>query len=134
MDGNRSLPQLDGCRGAADLLAELTHRAGLTAFSGRLRNNRTSTRLRAKQENPTWQKISPKLSRTFAASARNDGQKPKDIGLHATDETEAIPTDPKKKADAATKVLREGVLHKDQGADEAINDLPDRTRDADPRS
>ncbi len=76
-------------------------------------------------------KDQPEALATFAASARNDGQKPKDIGLHATDETEAIPTDPKKKADAATKVLREGVLHKDQGADEAINDLPDRTRDAD---
>jgi hypothetical protein len=79
-------------------------------------------------------KDQPEALATFAASARNDGQKPKDIGLHATDETEAIPTDPKKKADAATKVLREGVLHKDQGADEAVKDLPDRTRDADPRS
>ena len=54
-------------------------------------------------------KDQPEALATFAASARNDGQKPKDIGLHATDETEAIPTDPKKKADAATKVLREGV-------------------------
>lgn len=79
-------------------------------------------------------KDQPEALATFAASARNDGQKPKDIGLHATDETEAIPTDPKKKADAATKVLREGVLHKDQGADKAIDDLPDRTRDNDPRS
>nr|WP_156134482.1 hypothetical protein [Methylobacterium sp. ZNC0032] len=79
-------------------------------------------------------KDQPEALATFAASARNDGQKPKDIGLHATDETEAIPTDPKNAADAATKVLREGVLHKDQGADEAIDDLPDRTRDAHPRS
>lgn len=76
-------------------------------------------------------KDQPEALATFAASARNDGRKPKDIGLHATNETEAIPTDPKKKADAATKVLREGVLHKDQGADETINDLPDRTRDTD---
>jgi len=79
-------------------------------------------------------KDQPEALATFAASARNDGRKPKDIGLHATDETEAIPTDSKKKADAATKVLREGVLHKDQGADKAIDDLPDRTRDTDPRS
>jgi hypothetical protein len=67
---------------------------------------------------------------TFAASARNDGKKPKDIGLEATPETEGLPTDSEKKADAATKVLREGVLHNDQGADEAIDALPDRTRDA----
>ena len=79
-------------------------------------------------------KDQPEALATFAASARNDGHKPKDIGLHATDKTEALPTDPKEKADAATKVLREGVLHKEQGADEAINDLPDRTRDTDPRS
>jgi hypothetical protein len=26
-------------------------------------------------------------------------------------------------------VLREGVLHRDEGADEAIDKLPDRTRD-----
>lgn len=75
-------------------------------------------------------KDQPEALATFAASARNEGKKPKDIGLHATDETEAIPTDPEKKADAATKVLREGVLHKEQGADEAIGALPDRTRDS----
>ena len=54
-------------------------------------------------------KDQPEALATFAASARNEGQKPKDTGLHATGETEAIPTDPKKKADAATKVLREGI-------------------------
>ncbi len=74
-------------------------------------------------------KDQPEALATFAASARNDGKKPEDIGLSATAETEAIPTDPKRKADAATKVLREGVLHKDQGAEEAIDALPDRTRD-----
>ncbi|RYE35130.1 MAG: hypothetical protein EOP23_01445 [Hyphomicrobiales bacterium] len=79
-------------------------------------------------------KDQPEALATFAASARNDGKKPENIGLHATDETKAIPTDPKKKADAATKVLREGVLDKDQGADEAVDDLPDRTRDTHHRS
>lgn len=78
-------------------------------------------------------KDQPEALATFAASARNHGQKPKDIGLHATDETKAIPTDPKRKADAATKVLHEGVLHEDQGADEAVDTLPDRTRDVDKR-
>lgn len=69
-------------------------------------------------------KDQPEALATFAASARNDGKKPEDIGLRATGETEPIPTDPKRKADAATKVLREGVLHKDQGAGEAIDALP----------
>lgn len=76
----------------------------------------------------------PEALATFAASARNDGKKPRKIGLHATDETGPLPTDPKQKADAATKVLREGVLHKDQGADEAVDALPDRTRDIKRRS
>jgi hypothetical protein len=71
----------------------------------------------------------PESLATFAATARNAGQKPKNIGLTATPETKPIPTDPKKKADAATKVLRKGVLHKDQGAEKAVDSLPDRTRD-----
>lgn len=70
----------------------------------------------------------PEALATFAASARNAGKKPKEIGLEATRETKPIPTDPKRKHDAARKVLREGVLDKDQGADEAIDALPDRTR------
>lgn len=71
----------------------------------------------------------PEALATFAATARNDGKKPDDVGLAATPDTEGLPTDTAKKADAATKVLREGVLHKDQGADAAIDALPDRTRD-----
>ncbi|RDJ21652.1 hypothetical protein DWF00_25155 [Bosea caraganae] len=71
----------------------------------------------------------PEALATFAAAARKDGKKPDEIGLEATLETAPIPTDPAKKADAATKVLREGVLNTDQGADEAIDRLPDRTRD-----
>ncbi len=71
----------------------------------------------------------PEALATFAATARNEGRKPDDIGLEATPETSGIPTDPDQKAKAATKVLREGVLHRDQGADEAVDALPDRTRD-----
>jgi hypothetical protein len=70
----------------------------------------------------------PEALATFAASARNDGKKPKEIGLEATRATKPLRTSPEKKQDAATKVLREGVLGKDQGADEAIDKLPDRTR------
>jgi hypothetical protein len=70
----------------------------------------------------------PEALATFAATARNDGKKPEDIGLTATAETQPLATAPDQKADAATKVLREGVLGRDQGADEAVDSLPDRTR------
>lgn len=70
----------------------------------------------------------PEALATFAASARNAGKKPKDIGLEATPKTKPLATDPNKKNEAARKVLREGVLHRDQGAAEAIDALPDRTR------
>ncbi|PTM38704.1 hypothetical protein [Bosea sp. 124] len=72
----------------------------------------------------------PEALATFAASARNDGQKPNKVGLTATPETAPLTTSPEKKAEAATKVLREGVLKRDQGADEAIDALPDGTRDS----
>jgi hypothetical protein len=68
----------------------------------------------------------PEALATFAAAALNGGKKPENIGLMATNETAAIPTDTDDKADAATKVLREGVLGTDQGAEEAIDRLPDR--------
>jgi hypothetical protein len=76
--------------------------------------------------------IDPKGSRPealakFAEVARHDDGQPVREGVKATKETAAIPTDPKLKQDAATKVLREGVLHRNQGAKEAIQKLPDRT-------
>jgi hypothetical protein len=76
--------------------------------------------------------IDPKGSRPealakFAEVARNDDGNPVREGVEATKETAPIPTDPKLKQNAATKVLREGVLHRDQGAKEAIEKLPDRT-------
>ncbi|WID96058.1 hypothetical protein QO058_25520 [Bosea vestrisii] len=80
----------------------------------------------AKTVDPKGQR--PEALATFAASARNDGKKPEEIGLEATEATKPLVTSPEKKHDAATKVLREGVLGKDQGADEAIDKLPDRTR------
>ncbi|AOO82809.1 hypothetical protein BHK69_22355 [Bosea vaviloviae] len=71
----------------------------------------------------------PEALATFAASARNKSKKPDDVGLKATPSTDGLKTDPAQKVDAATKVLREGVLHRDEGADEAVDKLPDRTRD-----
>lgn len=70
----------------------------------------------------------PETLANFAATARSDKKVSPTGGREATAETAPIPTDPKLKADAATKVLREGTLHSDQGADEAVDRLPDRTR------
>ena len=71
----------------------------------------------------------PEALAKFAEVARNDDGQPVREGVHATHETDAIPTDPRLKQDAATKVLREGVTHRDEGADEAIDKLPDRTKE-----
>ena len=69
----------------------------------------------------------PEALAKFAEVARNKDGKPVRNGTEATAETSPIPTDSGQKQDAATKVLREGVLKQDQGADEAIDRLPDRT-------
>ena len=69
----------------------------------------------------------PEALAKFAEVARNDDGKPVRNGTEATEQTAPIPTDPAQKQDAATRVLREGVLKQDQGADEAIDRLPDRT-------
>lgn len=77
-------------------------------------------------------KLNPKkgqpeaLAKFAEVSRHNDGQ-PVREGILANKETAAIPTDPKLKQDAATKVLREGVTHRGQGAKGAIDRLPDRT-------
>lgn len=71
----------------------------------------------------------PEALATFAAAARRDGRKPDEVGLDATAETAAIPASSEQKAKAATKVLREGVTGREEGAEEAIDALPDRTRD-----
>lgn len=70
--------------------------------------------------------VQPETLSRFAESARKDDPTPEKPGLVANKQTKPIPTDPKLKQDAATKVLREGVMHRDEGADEAIAKLPDR--------
>jgi hypothetical protein len=69
----------------------------------------------------------PEALAKFAEVARNHDGKPVRTGTEATAETSPIPADSSQKQDAATKVLREGVLRQGQGADEAIDRLPDRT-------
>lgn len=69
----------------------------------------------------------PEALSQLAESAREVGGKPAKPGLKADKKTAPVPTDPALKQDAATKVLREGVMHRDEGAREAIDKLPDRT-------
>ena len=68
----------------------------------------------------------PEALATFAKASRHDGVKPNDLGLTADQSTKPIPTSSKEKDRAATKVLQEGVTHKDKGSREAIDRLPDR--------
>lgn len=68
----------------------------------------------------------PEALATFAKASRHDGVKPDDLGLTADESTKPIPTNSKDKDRAATKVLQEGVTHKDKGSREAIDKLPDR--------
>ncbi len=78
---------------------------------------------KAKSQSTTGQ---PEALATFAATARNDGKKPASVGLGATKATKPIPTSSAKKADAATRVLQEGVTGRDRKADKAVDALPDR--------
>ena len=71
--------------------------------------------------------VQPEALAKLAEVSRNDNGQPVKDGVLADHETAAIPTDPKLKQGAATKVLREGVTHHEQGAKEAIDKLPDRT-------
>ncbi|HEY7763382.1 MAG TPA: hypothetical protein VIB38_00205 [Aestuariivirgaceae bacterium] len=66
----------------------------------------------------------PEALAAFAESARSE--KKVDVSLTATEHTKPIPTDPKKKDDAATKVLQEGATGEDRGAEKAVDELPDR--------
>ncbi|MDP9138317.1 MAG: hypothetical protein M3N38_09080 [Pseudomonadota bacterium] len=70
--------------------------------------------------------VQPEALATFAEASRAKSKTPDKPSLTATERTAPIPTDSKKKDKAATKVLREGVKGTDEGADEAIDQLPDR--------
>jgi hypothetical protein len=70
----------------------------------------------------------PEALATFAATARNDGKRPKDHPGRATAETAPIPADPKAKDEAARQVLKAGVEHAPERAQAAVKAVPDRTR------
>jgi hypothetical protein len=80
-----------------------------------------------KSKNSLTKGEEPEALSKFAQVARNNEGQPVRDGVLAKPDTSPIATDPKLKQDAATKVFREGVFHKDQGAKEAIDRLPDRT-------
>jgi hypothetical protein len=82
----------------------------------------------SKTENASRQ---PEALATFAAAARSADKVSPNGGLKITEETGPLPTSLDAQQDAATKVLREGVLRTDQGAMEAVDALPDRTRASD---
>jgi hypothetical protein len=67
----------------------------------------------------------PEALAQFAETARTEKRKDRP-GLVADQGTAPIPTDSKAKDEAATKVLQEGVTGRDQGAEEAVDRLPDR--------
>ena len=70
----------------------------------------------------------PEALATFAAASRSAAKVSPNGGLEITDDTAPVPNDLAAQHDAATKVLREGVLKTDEGAMEAVDALPDRTR------
>ena len=68
----------------------------------------------------------PEALAALSAAAKAGGQKPRQDGLTATPQTSPQKADVAQEVDAATKVLREGATHKNQGAAAAVRKLPDR--------
>jgi hypothetical protein len=77
---------------------------------------------------PSHAEQNPEALATFAATARNDGTRPKDHPERATAETAPIPADPKAKDEAARQVLKAGVDHAPERAQAAVKAVPDRTQ------
>jgi hypothetical protein len=72
-------------------------------------------------------KENPEALATFAATARNDGKRPKDRPDRATRETAGIPANPKVKDKAAAKVLKAGAEGNPR-TEPLVDRLPDRTK------
>ena len=70
----------------------------------------------------------PEVLAGLAVAAKADGKKPSSEGLTATDATAPKAVSHADQIDAATKVLREGVTGHEEGADQAVAKLPDRTK------
>ena len=82
----------------------------------------------SQQAKPPHADQNPEALATFAATARNDGKRPKDHPERATAETAPMPADPKAKDEAARQVLSAGVDHAPERAQPAVKAVPDRTR------
>lgn len=80
------------------------------------------------RDTSTLRHENPEALATFAATARNDGRRPKDAPAHATSETAAIPTDPAVKQRAGAEVLKAGAHGKPGAAQDAVDRVPDRTK------
>jgi hypothetical protein len=79
-------------------------------------------------ENPQGQ--NPEALAKFADSSRKKGGRVKRTGVEATPETAPMAADPQMKHEAATRILHEGGMDKDERAEELVKELPDRiTRD-----
>jgi hypothetical protein len=68
----------------------------------------------------------PEALAKFADSGRAKGGQVKRSGVEATPETAAMPADPKAKDEAATRILHEGGMDKDDKAEDLVHELPDR--------
>ncbi len=77
-------------------------------------------------KNTDVKKMQPEALAQFGKRAREDGDQIEQTELTADSETSPTRTDPEIKQRAATKVLREGVFQRDEGAKEEIAKLPDR--------
>ena len=71
----------------------------------------------------------PEAISKFAQAARLKKGESNRTGKDATEETSAIPSDPKLQHRAATAVLREGAMRDDEHSEELIKQLPDPVLD-----
>ena len=75
----------------------------------------------------------PEAVRSLKSAASAGGEKRKDKGLTANDDTAPLRDDSQSKAGTATKVLRAGIDHQPKAAEAAVKADPD-PRNAVPRS
>ena len=70
-------------------------------------------------------KAQPEVLRSLKSAASAGGEKRKDQGLTANDDTAPLSDDAQSKAKTATKVLRAGIDHNSKAAEAAVKADPD---------
>ena len=89
----------------------------------------SSRRSSSGSQQPPLDEQNPEALATFAATARNDGKRPKDNPQGATPETAPISTNSEVKDEAARQVLRAGAEGAPpEQAQAAVKAVPDRTK------